>query len=70
MELNKNAIHFKWFQKAKPIYKEFDGWNDVFEVNFLKYMTFIEKELDTEISYVSYGPKTEEIMEKEILSWI
>ena len=27
-------------------------------------MTFIEKELDTEISYVSYGPKTEEIMEK------
>lgn len=52
------------FKKAKPIYKEFDGWDDVFEVNFLKYMTFIEKELDTEISYVSYGPKTEEIMEK------
>lgn len=52
------------FKKAKPIFKELDGWDDVFSVNFLKYLTFVEKELNTEIKYISYGPKTEELMAK------
>lgn len=53
------------FKKAKPIFKSLDGWNNVFEINFLKYMTFIEQELGVAIDYISYGPKTEDIMTKQ-----
>lgn len=53
------------FQHAKPIYKTLPGWSDAFDLNFLKYMTFIEKELGVDVQYVSYGPKTEEMLSKK-----
>lgn len=53
------------FRRAKPIYKTLPGWTDVFDINFLKYITFIEQALGIEVAYVSYGPKTEEIMSKK-----
>ncbi|MDE1549224.1 adenylosuccinate synthase [Jeotgalibaca caeni] len=53
------------FRRAKPIYKTLPGWNDVFDLNFLKYITFMEQELGVDVSYVSYGPKTEEMMSKK-----
>ena len=48
-----------------PIYKEFEGWfqdlskienENEFPVNFKKYLTYIEKELNIQISIISVGP--------------
>jgi adenylosuccinate synthase len=49
------------FFRAKPIYETVSGWPVTDHINFLKYMTFIEKETGVEIDYISYGPKTEEM---------
>lgn len=53
------------FRHAKPIYKILKGWKNVFDIHFLKYITFIEQELGLEVDYISYGPKTEDIMDKK-----
>jgi adenylosuccinate synthase len=55
------------FFKAKPIYEELDGWQNTNEVNFLKYMTYIEENTGIKIDYISYGPKTEEMCSKNSL---
>ncbi len=49
------------FFRAKPIYETVSGWPVTDHINFLKYMTFIERETGVEIDYISYGPKTEEM---------
>ncbi|MDD4040140.1 MAG: adenylosuccinate synthetase, partial [Mesotoga sp.] len=49
------------FFRAKPIYETVKGWPTTDHINFLKYMTFIERETGVEIDYISYGPKTEEM---------
>jgi adenylosuccinate synthase len=56
-------------KKCKPIYTEFDGW-DEFNVNIKnfsdlpkntkKYLNFIEKNLDTSIKIISIGPGRKE----------
>lgn len=53
------------FRDVNPVYKTLKGWKSVFDINFLKYITFIEQELDLEIHYISYGPNTEDIMSKK-----
>jgi adenylosuccinate synthase len=55
------------FFKAKPIYEELDGWQNTNEVNFLRYMTYIEENTGIKIDYISYGPKTEEMCSKNSL---
>ena len=51
---------------VKPIYKEFKGWFEdltkienekEFPVNFKKYISYIEKELNIPVSIISVGPK-------------
>ncbi|MBN2218968.1 MAG: adenylosuccinate synthase [Kosmotogaceae bacterium] len=49
------------FFKARPIYETVSGWPSTDHINFLKYMTFIERETGVEIDYISYGPRTEEM---------
>ncbi|RAO98875.1 adenylosuccinate synthetase [Petrotoga sp. 9PW.55.5.1] len=55
------------FFVAKPIYIELDGWTDTNEINFLKYLSFIQEEVGVDIDYISYGPKTEEMCSKNHL---
>jgi adenylosuccinate synthase len=52
------------FYKAKPIYETLKGWKSTNDVNFLKYMSFIEEYTGVKINYISYGPKTEEMCTK------
>jgi len=49
------------FVLAKPVYEELRGWKDTNNINFLKYLTFIEEKTGIKIEYISYGPKTEEM---------
>ena len=49
------------FFRAKPIYETVSVCPVTDHINFLKYMTFIERETGVEIDYISYGPKTEEM---------
>lgn len=49
------------FVLAKPVYEELRGWKDTNDINFLKYLTFIEEKTGIKIEYISYGPKTEEM---------
>jgi adenylosuccinate synthase len=55
------------FFKAEPIYETLKGWPETNHINFLKYITFIEKHTGIKIKYISYGPKTEEMCYKEDL---
>lgn len=55
------------FFVAKPKYIELDGWKDTNEINFLKYLSFIQEEVGVDIDYISYGPKTEEMCSKNHL---
>ncbi|OAA29437.1 adenylosuccinate synthetase [Kosmotoga arenicorallina S304] len=50
--------------KAKPIYRTMKGWNSVKDKNFDDYIKFIEDEVELPVSYVSYGPGTDEINKK------
>jgi len=52
------------FFVAKPVYETLKGWSNTQHINFLKYMTFIEEKTGIKINYISYGPKTEEMMGK------
>jgi len=55
------------YRNAKPIYKTLSGWNDftiesesdfsALPKNILKYISFIEKEVDCPITIVSIGPQ-------------
>ncbi|HOO33214.1 MAG TPA: adenylosuccinate synthase [Thermotogota bacterium] len=55
------------FFVAKPIYETLKGWPNTDHINFLKYMAFIEDETGVKINYISYGPKTEEMLTKNEL---
>ncbi len=55
------------FFKAEPVYETLKGWPETNHINFLKYITFIEKHTGIKIKYISYGPKTEEMCYKEDL---
>lgn len=55
------------FFAAEPVYEELPGWRTTDDVNFLKYMTFIEQQVGVPITYISYGPKTDEMETKSRL---
>jgi len=55
------------FFVAKPIYTELNGWKDTNDINFLKYLSYIEEQIGVDIDYISYGPKTEEMCSKNDL---
>ncbi len=55
------------FFVAKPVYETLKGWKDMKDVNFLKYMALIEEKTGVNISHISYGPKTDEMMTKNKL---
>ena len=55
------------FFVAEPVYEELPGWPSTNHVNFLKYMTFIEERVHVPITYISYGPKTDEMETKSNL---
>lgn len=55
------------FFVAKPMYETLRGWQDTASIQFLKYMTFIEEQVGLPITYISYGPKTHEMMTKNAL---
>ncbi|HWQ21619.1 MAG TPA: adenylosuccinate synthase [Clostridia bacterium] len=55
------------FFVAEPVYVELPGWRTTDDVNFLKYMTFIEEQVSVPITYISYGPHTEEMETKSRL---
>ncbi|MDH7506493.1 MAG: adenylosuccinate synthase [Candidatus Thermoplasmatota archaeon] len=60
------------FEKCKPVYKEFKGWEKInkdaksfsdLPIEVKNYLTFIEKELETPICLVSIGPGRNETIE-------
>jgi len=55
------------FFVAEPVFEDLPGWPSTNHVNFLKYMTFIEEQVHVPITYISYGPKTEEMETKSSL---
>lgn len=55
------------FFVAEPVYEELPGWRTTDDVNFLKYMTFIEEQVSVPITYISYGPHTDEMETKSRL---
>jgi adenylosuccinate synthase len=55
------------FFVAEPVYEELPGWRTTDDVNFLKYMTFIEEQVNVPITYISYGPHTDEMETKSRL---
>ena len=55
------------FFVAEPVYEDLAGWQTTDDVNFLKYMTFIEQQVGVPITYISYGPHTEEMETKSHL---
>lgn len=55
------------FFVAEPVYEELPGWRTTDDVNFLKYMTFIEQQVGVPITYISYGPHTDEMETKSRL---
>lgn len=59
-----NYVPFN-IERCNPIYKEFDGWKtdvsqikswDELPIQLKDYITFIEKEVDTQITRISIGP--------------
>jgi len=52
------------FEKAKPIYREIDGWKDLKDGKFEEFVRMVETELRIKINYVSYGPGSDEIFER------
>ena len=55
------------FFAAEPVYEDLAGWQTTEDVNFLKYMTFIEQQVGVPITYISYGPHTDEMETKSHL---
>ncbi len=55
------------FFKAEPIYEKLEGWPKTNHINFLKYITFIEKEMGIDIDFISYGPRTDQMCYKQDL---
>ena len=60
---------------VKPIYKEFKGWFEdltkienekEFPVNFKKYISYIEKELNIPVSIISVGPKRKQTIFRNV----
>ena len=60
---------------VKPIYKEFKGWfedltkienENEFPVNFKKYISYIEKELNIPVSIISVGPKRKQTIFRNV----
>ncbi|ONN27647.1 adenylosuccinate synthetase [Thermosipho affectus] len=49
--------------RARPIYEYFKGWKTHDSQEFLDFVNFLEKELERKISYISVGPKVEQIVE-------
>ena len=47
--------------KIKPIYEYMDGWKDLKDVNFEKYVRFLEDQLGVSIEVVSTGPETNDV---------
>jgi adenylosuccinate synthase len=72
--INNEKISFFPYEmnsNVKPVYKEFEGWNssldsiqdfDKLPVNLLKYIKFIEEEINIPITILSVGPKREQII--------
>lgn len=47
---------------AKPIYETLPGWSNHLSKEFKKYISFIEDYVERKITYISIGPKVEEIV--------
>jgi len=55
------------FFVAKPVYESLKGWKSTEDINFLKYMAFIEEKTEIQISHISFGPKTDQMITKNDL---
>jgi adenylosuccinate synthase len=61
---------------AEPVFEYVSGWKAIethpgdvkLTVEFSDYVSYLEKQLDLKVAFVSTGPGREEILEKEILS--
>ncbi len=49
-------------EKAEPIYEYFEGWDSLHSKQFEMFLERIEKETKAKISYISTGPKVDEIV--------
>jgi len=56
------------FFVARPVYETLEGWPSTEHLNFLKFMLFVEEKTGVNVSHISYGPRTEEMIEKN--EWI
>ncbi|NPA75172.1 MAG: adenylosuccinate synthetase [Euryarchaeota archaeon] len=49
---------------CEPVYVELKGWKDLKDPNLGRFLQFVEMETKTRISYVSYGPKRDEMIKR------
>ncbi|ABR30185.1 adenylosuccinate synthetase [Thermosipho melanesiensis] len=49
-------------EKAKPVYEYFKGWESHNSQSFLDFVNFLEKQLKVKITYISIGPKVDQIV--------
>lgn len=53
---------------AKPIYEELDGWSDTNDINFLKFISFIEEKLKSILTTSHMVQKLKKCVLKIVLS--
>lgn len=57
--------HLGWEGNKTPHYIEFDGWKNLQDIKFFRFIEFIEKTTKIPISFISTGPRTEEMIERK-----
>jgi len=48
--------------RIKPIYEYMNGWKDLKDVNFEKYVRFLEEQIGISVEVVSTGPRTNDVL--------
>ncbi|AKI97799.1 adenylosuccinate synthase [Kosmotoga pacifica] len=53
--------------KARPVYRTLKGWSSISDRAFAEYIQLIESETGLQVSHISYGPGTDEILKRSEL---
>ena len=56
-----NILDIDDIKNAVPIYEYLDGWNDINDISFKKYIGFIEEFTGIKIKAFSFGPRVDQI---------
>ncbi|SHH15987.1 adenylosuccinate synthase [Thermosipho atlanticus] len=60
-KVKENITSIDEIKEVTPVYTYLDGWETLNDLNFKRFLEFIENFVDVKIKYVSYGPKVDQI---------